>query len=174
MAILQESSLRIKRTGNLERMPDGVSGVRSTLDRMIQMANAASLNVDVRSAAEDIVAFVDGKDFSGQVEAIQSWVRDNIRYLRDHVFAETLIDPVLLLQTKAGDCDDHSMLVAALLMAIGFTVRFQAIAPNDPNDFQHVYAEVKLGQNEWYSVETTELVPVGWQPLVVNRITRYI
>jgi transglutaminase-like putative cysteine protease len=140
---------------------------------MVAMAQQASVTPAIRDAASYIVAGVDGKDFDGQVRAVQQWVMHNIRYLRDHVSAETLIDPVLLLQTKAGDCDDHSMLVAALLMSIGFVCRFQAIGSTDPNNFEHVYTEVKLGRS-WVSVETTENVDLGWQPFAVVRITRYL
>lgn len=152
---------------------DGVAGVKETLDRMIRMARAASLTDSVRIAAEDITRYVNGKDYAGQVRAVQEWVKSNIRYLRDHATAETLIDPVLLLQSRAGDCDDHAMLVAALLTTIGFKCRFIAIGADDPNVFDHVYTEVRLGAG-WISVETTEPVEIGWQPEYVARMARHL
>ena len=172
MAVLEQAR-PLERVSTLSAIPDGVAGVRETLDRMIKMARTASLADAVRCAAEDATAYVDGKDFSGQVRAVQDWVKNNIRYLRDHATAETLIDPVLLLNSRAGDCDDHAMLVAAMLTAIGFKCRFVAIGCSDPNQFEHVFTEVRLGTT-WLSCETTESVPVGWQPECVARMVRHL
>lgn len=177
MALLTASRSNLsgtyQRESTLSKLPDGIAGVRATLDTMIKMTRAASTTDAVRIAAENATSYIDGKDFSGQVRAVQTWVKNNIRYLRDHITAEMLIDPVLLLQTRAGDCDDHAMLVAAMLMSIGFPARFVAVGMESPDCFEHVFTEVKLG-TVWLSVETTEPVEVGWQPPCCARMTRHI
>jgi transglutaminase-like putative cysteine protease len=129
---------------------------------MIAAATAASLTLPIRNLAEAIVADIPNKDYAGEIAAIQKYVRDNIRYTRDPVTTETLKTPEELLISRQGDCDDQATLVAAIAMTIGFPVRFIAIG-YIPGEYEHVYAEVKLG-TLWLSVETTEPVSIGWKP----------
>lgn len=150
-------------TDTLRGIPEGIAGVRATLAAMRQAAIQASVTLEVRNLAESIVENVPPKDFKGELEAIQDWVRTNIRYTRDPLYAETLKLPHALLEARQGDCDDQATLVAALALSIGFKPRFVAIGTEQYGAFDHVYTEVKLG-TKWVSVETTEMVPVGWQP----------
>ena len=69
----------------------------------------------VRNLAVQITSGVAGKDWRGEVQAIQDWVKSNIRYVRDIRDVETLHTPDVILQIRAGDCDDQSALVAILL-----------------------------------------------------------
>lgn len=151
-------------TDTLRGIPDGIGGVRATLAAMRQAAIQASVTLEVRSLAESIVENVPPKDFKGELEAIQDWVRTNIRYTRDPLYAETLKLPRALLEARQGDCDDQATLVAALALSIGFKPRFVAIGTTQYGSFDHVYTEVKLGSVQWVSVETTENVELGWQP----------
>lgn len=66
------------------------------------------------------------------------------------------------LELAAGDCDDKSILLASMLEALGHPTRFMAIG-FEPNVFTHVYVETKIG-NDWIPLETTEPVPMGWEP----------
>lgn len=85
-----------------------------------------------------------------------------MQYVRDTRGVEVLHTPEWLLKQRAGDCDDKSVLLASLLEAIGFQTRFVAVGPA-PGIFAHVYVEVRIG-NEWVPAETTEPVPMGWEP----------
>ena len=127
--------------------------------------------------AQSIVAGVPSKDYIGELVAIQTWVKNNVRYTRDPINLETLRTPQAMLeaaQGPQGDCDDQATLVAALAMAIGFPARFVAIGTMQPGAFDHVFTEVKLG-TVWVSVETTEPVDIGWQPPGVQaRMIRHI
>lgn len=148
---------------SLAMIPEGAAGIRATLDAMIRAARAASTTLEIRDLAESIVVAVPSKDYYSEIRAIQQWTKAHIRYTRDPITTETLKLPHALLTNPQGDCDDQATLVAALAMAIGFPARFVAIGVHDPSVFEHVYAEVKLG-DEWVSVETTEPVGIGWQP----------
>lgn len=150
-------------SSNLGYLPEGAAGVRATLDAMIRASRAASTTLPIRDLAENIIAGVPAKDYAGEIRAIQTWVRNNIRYTRDPVTAEALKIPSALLESPQGDCDDQATLVAALAMTVGFPARFVAVGCGDAGVFEHVFAEVKLG-TVWVSVETTEPVPIGWQP----------
>lgn len=161
--LLEQAQLQAPQTDTLRGIPEGIAGVRETLAAMRQAAIAAHTTLEVRDLAENIVSMVPAKDYKGEIEAIQDWVRGNIRYTRDPLYAETLKTPHALLEARQGDCDDQATLVAALALSIGFKPRFVAIGTHAPGIFEHVYTEVKLGTN-WYSVETTEPVAFGWRP----------
>lgn len=83
----------------------------------------------------------------------------------------------------AGDCDDASILVASLLLALGFTVGLRAWGPNpNQNRYTHVYAVVALPKHgpvpEGYSghgLDTTvEKAYPGWEPPSGRILTYWI
>jgi len=112
--------------------------------------------------AEQIVAAVPGKSWGGEAEAVQNWVRNNVRYTMDVADVETLKTPVALLYDRFGDCDDMALLAGTLLSSIGHPVRYVATGSNG-SDYDHVYMETRIGNN-WMGVETTEDVALGWKP----------
>jgi hypothetical protein len=97
-----------------------------------------------------------------QVDAFYQWVIDNIRFIKDPLGVELIQRPEVSVKLKAGDCDDHSVLIAALSMAVGLPVRFKVIGET-PEDFQHVYAEINV-DGEWLPVDTTARRGVGYAP----------
>lgn len=133
-----------------------------TLRRMAGLVNRDVEHIDLRDAAVSIVDGIDGRDVLGQLAAIDAWLREHTRFLRDPVDDELLQTPRLMLAVIAragvapGDCDDVAMLGAALAKAIGIRARFVAesyLGPAAP--LQHVY--------------TVVLSPEGWRALDVQR-----
>ena len=145
-------------------IPDGVAGIRATLDLMAQWTRQYRTDPIIRSMAETIVAAIPGKDYYGEVEAVRDWVRNNIRYTRDVYDVETVKTPLALIQSRFGDCDDMALLTGTLLNSIGHPVRYVAIGTTVPGEFDHVYPETKINLDRWVSVETTEPFPIGWRP----------
>lgn len=141
---------------------------------MAHLARAGSRRIEVRNAAVEIVTrgFLTGrglrqKDFTGEARRLFAFVRDDIRYVRDIAEVETLHDPVTLLRTRAGDCDDKAILLAALLLSTGAEpVRFKALALA-PQQYCHVWLQVWIpeagapGGGRWLDLETTEPVAFG-------------
>jgi transglutaminase-like putative cysteine protease len=87
---------------------------------------------------------------------------------------ETLMYPDYMLSglemsgRLVGDCDDISTLHAALLVALGFQVRFVAIRSlRESIDFDHVYLEVN-NNGEWIMYDIT--LPLGTQIDYFGRI----
>lgn len=117
---------------------------------------------ELRNYALALVSGVAPKDYAGELNAIHAYVRDQIRYVRDVNGVETIQTPDVTVSVGSGDCDDKSILVAALLESIGHPCRFVAIG-FEPDVFEHVYVETRLGHG-WITVETTEPVECGWQP----------
>lgn len=100
------------------------------------------------------------KDFQGEASRLLGFVRDSIRYIRDIDGVETIYDPVTLLQTGQGDCDDKSTLLAAMLLSIGFdAVRFIAVS-FVPGQFSHVWVQINEG-GKWIDLEATEPIQFG-------------
>lgn len=154
---------------SLGYVPDGKEGTVQTLKLMRGIVRKYKTSLPIRTLAVQITNDLAGKDYYGEVAAIQSWVKNNIRYVRDIKDVETLHTPDIVLQQRSGDCDDQSILVAALLESIGHDTGFIAIGFN-PWEYSHVYAITRMGKN-WLSVETTEPVAIGWQPPnVVSRL----
>lgn len=146
----------------LQEIPDGIPGIRATLVAMKKLAIEGKQSIPVRMLALSIVSGLPGKDFVAEIKSIHSWVRNNIRYVKDILDVETLHTAEKMLEIRQGDCDDQSILIASLLGAIGHQTRFVAISMR-PGKFSHVYTEVKY-RDKWLPVETTEPVAAGWQP----------
>jgi hypothetical protein len=144
------------------QLPLGRAGVARTLELLRDSVHQAMFSDPIRALALSIVARVAGKNYVGEARAVQDWVRDNIRYVRDISGAELLQSPGVTLQRKQGDCDDHTALVAALLASIGHVVRAVAVG-KQPDRFAHVYCEVNI-DGDWLPVETTEDWPLGQGP----------
>lgn len=161
-----------RQTATLQAIPDGIEGTAATLKAMRELVRDYKRSLPVRQLAVSLVREVRSKDWLSEIRMIHQFVRDHIRYVKDINGVETLQTPEVLLQSKAGDCDDKSTLAAALLESIGHPTRFVAVGFL-PDNFAHVYAETKVG-NKWVSVETTEPVEVGWTPPnVVSRMVVY-
>lgn len=143
-------------------IPDGNAGVRVTLKLMSKLVKHYKSNIKIRTLAANLTDGIQQKDWLNEVKAIQNYVKNEIRYLKDVRGVETIQDPVFTLTNGYGDCDDKSTLTASLLEAIGHPTRFLACGFNGKS-LSHVLVQTKIG-NKWVSVETTEPVSLGWTP----------
>jgi transglutaminase-like putative cysteine protease len=161
-------------------LPSGEAGTDITIEMMARMAmgkyGAGSLRM--RELAASIVRDVPEKDVRGEIDAIHRWVQNRLRYVNDPATAEMLVHPESLAfdpDVRTGDCDDHAMLEAALLAAIGRPTRFVVIARNPRDAFQHVYLEAHDGR-EWVPLDPImkkPQQPSGWAVPNPGRIKRY-
>jgi Transglutaminase-like superfamily len=155
------------------RIGSGDRGIAQTIRYMYGavMGNEGVANPEIRRQALAIVQNVPSRDQQGEIAAILQWVKSNIAFRGE--YAETVQTPLVTLQLRAGDCDDQSSLMAALLGSLGYKTRFKTVAadPSAPWAFSHVYIEIfhrKSGQ--WISLDST--VPQsypGWQPPKIFR-----
>lgn len=133
---------------------------------MVDFVTAAKRDMTIRSKAGQIIQSCPNKNYRCYAEAIHNWVAENIRYANDAQSVETLIYPSELLKMKVGDCDDQSMLVAALAESIGMPARFVTIAAdsNNPSEFSHVFSQIKVS-GRWMTADTTMPGhPFSWDP----------
>lgn len=143
-------------------MPGGVAGVKKTMSIMALLTKKYRQVLPIRDLAVNITVGLNNKDYFAEWDALVDWIKNNIRYTRDIRTVETLHTPLEVLRRGAGDCDDHSVLLATLAESIGITTRFVAIGPQK-NTYCHVFAEALI-KNEWIAGETTERWPTGMQP----------
>jgi len=92
---------------------------------------------------------------------IYKFVKDNIRYTLDPEGIELLQSPLKTLECMCGDCDDHSILNAALNMAVGNKIRFVIVGRDSV--YEHVYIEV-LTSSGWKASDTVEANYFGGFP----------
>lgn len=148
----------------LGSLPPGEPGTRATLLAMAAMATRYKTAAAIRSTALDLIRGCAPKDWPGEVRAIFAFVRDGIRYARDVRGVETLQTPEATMELEAGDCDDKSTLLAALLESVGHPTRFVAVGFSQPGAYSHVYVETLLN-NRWTPLDATmSNAPVGWAP----------
>jgi transglutaminase-like putative cysteine protease len=170
-------------------IPGGIEGVRETLRHMVKITRAflkpksgdfeaiQSL-LTVRVCAQRAVQHCAEKDYLGEVSALHCLVRDEIRYVGDHLTAETLQYPDKTLLIKSGDCDDKSLLLCALAHCIGYPSRFCAIGVNDEPGFSHVSAQILVQGHGWLNAETIPIddygtkVELGWFPPDATQIMK--
>lgn len=135
----------------------GDRGVEQTVQVMRRLIDGALSDASFIRFAVDLVRAVPAHDEASEVAAIFFWVQSNIRYTKDPVTKEKLYPPTELLKIRAGDCDDMSMLISALAIALGYPARLVTVSsnPDAPNDFSHVYAEVECpaGSGQWIAVD---------------------
>lgn len=162
----------------LRGLPPGPSGTVETLRLMRNMVRDAirSPRQVVREKALQLVASLPPRQWFAQIRALHEFVRDEIRYVRDPVDLETVATPEKTLELRAGDCDDKSTLLAALLIAIGHPARFAALGFNR-GPFSHVLVETQIRNSgedarDWLPLETIIERDAGWYPQGVT--SRYV
>ena len=131
-------------------VPTGNAGVGRTLMLMRSMAlgGEGAQNAQIRQLASKILIDyqVPARDESAEAHALSDWIRSNIRFTGEHNDAvqESLQSPKVTLQMRTGDCDDFSILLSALLSAVGIRNRFQVVKArgqenNPAAPWAHVY-----------------------------------
>ena len=80
----------------------------------------------VRHVSVLLTQDIEQKNKFAEIYALYNFVKDRIRYVRDIRNVETLHTAERILQNKAGDCDDKSILLASLLESLGFKTRFNS------------------------------------------------
>jgi hypothetical protein len=133
--------------------------------REMSMGKWGARSPKVRALAINILrkSGVPEKDYAAEANALFVWVRDNIRYTKDVVGQETLCYPEeILFNSQAGDCDDKSMALVALLGSVGTQSRFKVMGIT-PDQYSHVYL-VALVNGRYVPMDPIMAgKPMGWE-----------
>lgn len=148
--------------GTLSGLPRGDAGIKQTLMHMRNFVRQYKKNLPLRELTLSIVGNLPGKAWAREAVALQRWIQQNIRYVKDIRGVETVHSPQKLLILRQGDCDDQAVLLAAMLESIGHPTRFVAVGFS-PFAFSHVFTETKIG-HKWVALETINPWPPGRKP----------
>src|SRR5437868_5829478 len=107
------------------RVPRGRGGTLETARIIGDLICEGSKDFRVRQKAIAIfrTCRVPAKDKLGEIRALFDWVRRCVRYTRDIFQVETLHTARRMLELRAGDCDDMTILLGAMLKSTGHPVR---------------------------------------------------
>jgi len=126
----------------------------------------------VRAAAEAVLRSTRDNDLAAHARALLAWVKERVKYLPDPDGAEWIVSPLVQLDRIAaegfsyGDCDDHVLLLGALLQSIGIpaTVHAVKIRPSDPW-FNHVILSARLPSGDVDMDPCAKGLPVANYPV---------
>lgn len=157
---------------SVARIPKGYAGTRKTVGLIARLVREGAKDFCVRQSAIAILRHhgVRPKDYLGEIRALFEWVKRNVRYTRDIYRVELLHTARRMLELRAGDCDDMTILLCAMLKSIGRPVRLALVGfnPKRKDLFTHIYLEV-FYQGRWIPLDPTVSRPMGWAPPLVRK-----
>jgi len=98
----------------------------------------------VRATAVSILSSTANNDMARHIRDILEWVKRKMVYLPDPDGAEYVQSPLVLLKaiaakgTAYGDCDDHVVLLGALLNSIGVAAEATGVKLHGAPNYNHV------------------------------------
>lgn len=128
----------------------GYNGAPQTIQVMSRAALEDAKHFETRQLAESICEGIDSKDYVSEYLALYYFLLQHTRYMRDPRRVELVRAPYIIAkQIMAGhrpsiDCDDSSVMLAALVLAVGgnaqfATVAFQKMMYRDEVQYSHVF-----------------------------------
>jgi transglutaminase-like putative cysteine protease len=148
-------------------VPKGTRGTLVTARLIADLIRSGAKDFYVRQKAIEIFRMrgVRSKNRWGEVCAVFDWVRRNVRYTRDIFRVELLHSARRMLELRAGDCDDMTILLGAMLLSTGHPVRLALVGfrPSKPHCYTHIYPEVNV-RGRWFAIDATMPHPIGWAP----------
>src|SRR6266496_3923812 len=165
--MIQLSSRYVVPRIEILRVPRGTRGTLATAKIIARLVQDGAKDFYVRQKAIEVFRAykVKPKNRMGEVWALFDFVKRNIRYTRDIFRVELLHSARRMLELRAGDCDDMTILLGAMLMATGHPVRLvlAGFRPNRPHAYSHIYPEVNV-RGRWIAIDATVDKPLGWEP----------
>jgi len=157
-----------------EWIPDGDAGVAATIAKMRSLVHGPQ-GVRSWTVRRTVLEAVRGIE-RGQheIDAVFDWIKANIEFRGE--YGETLQSPEATINLGAGDCDDQSMLAAAMLNSLGYNTRFKTVAlAYSPDEYSHVYLEVRDKRTgQWVPLDpTVAMAYPGWEPEEIARSRSY-
>lgn len=157
-------------------LPPGRAATEITLRTMADLTRSAAMTQAMREKMIDLLQSLHAPTYRDYVQDVDTFVRSNVMLINEP--GEVLVDPLVMLRyvdegRAAGDCDDASMLAAALLYAAGIKVRFKAVFPHPEGGFyQHVFVEYMLRESEpWRPMDLTiDHIPVYPDDWIVKEV----
>lgn len=112
---------------------------QDTLRLMQSLVDAWCIHPFIVQCAREITRNSGAVEPRDESKSIWRWVRNNVAYREDPIGTEWVQDPFeTIVNSRAGDCDDMSVLCGSLLQAIGHPCVMAAIRrQGDEEQFTH-------------------------------------
>jgi hypothetical protein len=130
-------------TVNFYHQLGGEAGIIQTVGMMKQLAERASTHPWIRERAISLVSYCKRNRICEE-RTLTGWTNGAIKFIRDPHGTEALHDPATYYEAimrsgrkPAGDCDDMSTYLAALLKSVGHNCYFKII-DRIGNGYHHV------------------------------------
>lgn len=127
--------------------------------------------IDTESVRDLAIELTEGATSDKKaVTAIFEYVRDTISYVSDPRVTEMDFDyiqsPTQTIEREAGDCDDHAVLLASLLEAVGYrtTICFVDTDEKAPLEPNHMNIMVTVGATDYTLEATCKTCDMGEYP----------
>jgi hypothetical protein len=120
----------------------------------------------IRKLVGQLVQNCPPKNYYCYAEQAFLYCRDRIKYMYDPHGVELIESPWKIVEAGVADCDSIVILFSTLCECMGFPCRFVTIKADKsrPNEFSHVFAEVKIPRKGWVGADPTQPEkPFGWQ-----------
>lgn len=120
------------------------------LRKMVTQFRAAP---QIRNLAVEIIRAegVPSRDKKEQALTLARWVRDKIYYI--HELPERFQLPTETLRLKAGDCDDHTTLLASLLESVG--IQAMLVCMSIDGGWAHIFPAALMRNGRLLHLDTT-------------------
>lgn len=155
-------------SGVMGELPGGSATIPATLVEMWKKIGDAGSRLAVYTTSRHLIQHLPQKAVLQEAQALFDFVQNNIRYVRDPHQIEALQTPAATLQLKSGDCDDKTILLAALLLSIGIPVKL-IVGGFVKGHYTHVWLRAGI-RSCWISMDPTEPRPMGWEPHMPYRM----
>ena len=109
-------------------------------NRIADLVIRYSIHPKIREIALKIVAPCPDYDELCELKRIFEFVKRNIKYRSDVAYIDSYHSPLKILELKAADCDDFTILIDSLLASLGWTVGAKIVAKTPNRPFHHIYA----------------------------------
>lgn len=147
-------------------IPGGYRGTAATIDRMRDLVTLGKREKEIVALTGALIRDCKHKDYLDYARRCFEFCQREIKYAFDPSNVEMLESPLVTLQTRRADCDCISVLLASMFESLGFPARFKTIRADSsrPDDFSHVFVEVKIPRHGWVPADATMQHPFGWEP----------
>lgn len=162
-------------------IPPGDEGTEATIQAMRAVIDTTRLSGVVASAARDAAEeATEHPLLTSPAQALFDWMRRRIEFRPDPRGTEYLRHPDRIIQeiVRSGraeaDCDDQTMLSAAMLRELGYEPVIVTARTDPEGDYRHVYAGLRQpfhAPNEFIAFDPQECDRVGQNPDGIAAVT---
>lgn len=140
-------------------------GTAETISEMQKLVDVGKREQRIRELVGNLIKNCPKKDYRCYANAIFDYCQNKIQYAFDPVGVEWVENPTRILDAKMADCDSICVMFAAMCETIGLPCRFVTIKADQerPDEFSHVFVEVKVPKHGWVGADATMPHPFGWK-----------